>query len=145
MRRKCYSLAVRLAFVCLCSISISPPAFAQTIASATVTGTARDNYGVLPGTTIEIRNKATNQVWTALTDARGGFRVLYLPVGDYVLSAEVAGFRKAVVDLSLAVGDQVNVPIALEPAGVTFVDEVVGESPLVATRRTELASAVTPQ
>jgi hypothetical protein len=36
------------------------------------------------------------------------------------------------------------VPIVLKPAGLVFVDTVVGGAPLVETRRTELASAITP-
>jgi hypothetical protein len=110
-----------------------------------VTGIVRDSSGlVVPGTTIEIRNHATNQVSQAITDAGGRFRILYLPVGDYHLSAQLSGFTTANVNLSLAVGDQIDVPIVLKPAGLVFVDTVVGGAPLVETRRTELASAVTP-
>src|SRR5512140_157101 len=112
MRLKSWSPAVWLAIVCLCGAAAS--AGAQTAASATVSGIVRDSSGlVVPGTTVEIRNHATNQVFQAVTDAAGRFRILYLPVGDYHLSAQLSGFTTANVNLSLAVGDQIDVPIVL--------------------------------
>jgi hypothetical protein len=143
MRSKLWSPAFWLAIVCLCCAA--PSARAQASTSATVTGSVRDSSGlVVPGATVEIRNHATNQVSQAITDAGGRFRILYLPVGDYHLSAQVSGFTTANVNLRLAVGDQIDVPIVLKPAGLVFVDTVVGGTPLVETRRTELASAITP-
>ena len=143
MRLKYWSPAVWLAIVCL--LGAPAPARGQTATSATVTGIVRDTMNLpMPGVTIEIRNHATNQVSQAVTDAAGRFRILYLPVGDYHLSAQVSGFTTTNVNLSLAVGDQIDVPIVLKPAGLEFVDTVVGGAPLVETRRTELASAITP-
>ena len=143
MRLKYWSPAIWLAILCL--MGAPAPARGQTATSATVTGIVRDTMNLpMPGVTIEIRNHATNQLSQAVTDAAGRFRILYLPVGDYHLSAQVSGFTTTNVNLSLAVGDQIDVPIVLKPAGLEFVDTVVGGAPLVETRRTELASAITP-
>ena len=91
MRLKYWSPAVSLAIVCL--LGAPAPARGQTATSATVTGIVRDTMNLpMPGVTIEIRNHATNQVSQAVTDAAGRFRILYLPVGDYHLSAQVSGF-----------------------------------------------------
>ena len=144
MRSKCRSLVIGLAIFCVCFHPLS--ARAQTAASATVTGTVRDTQNLpMPGVTVEIRNHATNQVTSTITDAGGRFRLLYLAVGDYHLSAQVTGFTTTDVNLSLAVGDQIDLPIVLKPMGVTYVDTVIADSPLVETRRTELASAITPR
>src|SRR4051812_34865636 len=146
MRKKSCSLAVRLAIACLCWSAIDPSVLAQAVTSATVTGTIRDTSdAVVPGATVQIRNKATNQVWPAVTDMRGRFRLLYLPVGDYRLSVELSGFTPITTSLTLSVGDQVDVPLVLAPAAVTESVRVDAEAPLVEARRTELASAVTPQ
>ena len=143
MRSKFWSPACWLAIAYLCAAPTS--ARGQT-ASATVTGVVRDASGlVVPGTTIEMRNHATNQVTQTVTDADGRFRLLYLPVGDYHLSAQVSGFTTANVNLRLAVGDEIDVPIVLKPADLVFEDTVIGGAPLVETRRTELASAITPR
>jgi hypothetical protein len=143
MRSKWWSPAAWLAILCLCSAA---PARAQAGASATVTGIVRDTDGLpMPGVTVDIRNHATNQVSEGVTDERGRFRILYLPVGDYHLAAQIAGFTTTNVNLSLAVGDQIDLPIVMKPAGVSFVDTVVADSPLIETRRTELAAAITPR
>src|SRR5207253_829997 len=93
MRRKSCSLAVRLALLCLCWSALPLRASGQTVTSATVTGTIRDTTdAVVPGATVEVRNNGTNQVWPAVTDARGRFRLLYLPVGNYRLSVALDGF-----------------------------------------------------
>jgi hypothetical protein len=143
MRSNSWSPVFWLAIVCLCGSAAA--ARGQTAASASVTGTVRDVQGlIMPGVTVDIRNHATNQLSEAVTDERGQFRVLYLPVGDYHLSAQVSGFTTANVNLSLSIGDQIDLPIVLRPAGLVFVDTVVGDTPLVETRRTELAAAITP-
>ena len=116
MRLKYWSPAFWLAIVYLAGAPA--PARGQTATSATVTGIVRDTMNLpMPGVTIEIRNHATNQLSQVVTDAAGRFRILYLPVGDYHLSAQVSGFTTTNVNLSLAVGDQIDVPIVLNPPG----------------------------
>src|SRR5436190_9247378 len=110
--------AARLAIVSV--LCFSPPALAgQAVASATVTGVVRDRTdAVVAGAAVEMRNHATNQQWQTQSDARGRFRVLYLPVGEYQLSVQLAGFATAHANLTLVVGDQFDVPIVLDAAGV---------------------------
>jgi hypothetical protein len=113
--------------------------------SATVTGVVRDTTeAVVPGATVEIRNHATNQLWQTVSDLRGRFRLLYLPVGDYHLSVQISGFTTANANLTLGVGDQIDVPIVLRPAAVNEAVDVIAASPLVEARRTEMAAAITP-
>ncbi len=135
--------AIWLALVCVCASP--PPVIAQTVASASVTGTVRDSSDALvPGATVEIRNHATNQTWQTVTDARGQFRLSYLPAGDYHLSVQLSGFGTTNAGLTLAVRDQVDVPIVLKPAAVAESVQVAAPVPLVEARRTEMASTITP-
>jgi hypothetical protein len=123
----------------------APQVRAQSATSATVTGIVRDTSGALvPGATVEIRNHATAQLWHTVTDERGAFRLLYLPVGDYHLAVTLDGFTTANANLGLGVGDQIDVPIVLKPAAVSEAVRVEAEAPLVEARRTELASVITP-
>ena len=70
MRSRVLSPPIWLATTCL--LFLPALARAQTIASATVTGTVRDaSDAVVPGATVEIRNHETNQMWSAATDGRG--------------------------------------------------------------------------
>ena len=83
-------------------------------ATASVTGSVRDaSEAVVPGATVEIRNHDTNQVWQSITDERGRFRLLYLPVGDYHLSVQLTGFITANANLTLAVGRTAGVVVSL--------------------------------
>lgn len=142
MRSRVLPPAVWLAAFCMCCAAVS--ARAQSMASATVTGTVRDpSEAVVPGATVEIRQHETNLLRHAVTDERGRFRLLALPVGDYHLSVQLTGFAVANVNLALAVGDQVDVPIVLKPALNESVD-VAGSAPLVEARRTEVAATITP-
>jgi hypothetical protein len=119
--------------------------YAQTITSASVTGVVRDSTeAVVPGATVSIRNHDTNQVWSTVSDERGRFRLQYLPVGDYHLSVQLPGFTLANANLSLKIGDQVDVPIVLKPALAESV-QVQAETPIVEARRTEMASIITPR
>ena len=99
----------------------------------------------MPGVTIEIRNHATNQVSSAVSDGGGRFRILYLPVGDYHLSAQLTGFTVVNVNLQPR-GRRSDRPADRAQAGRRrpMSTTVIGATPLVETRRTELASAITP-
>src|SRR3954466_3354547 len=113
MRSKVGSPAVLLAILCICLSAL--PARAQTATSATVSGIVRDSSGLMtPGVAVSIRNHATNPVWETVSDERGRFRILYLPVGDYHLSAQLSGFTTANVNLALAVGGPHHRPDALK-------------------------------
>ena len=117
---------------------------AQTVTSASVTGVVRDSTeAVVPGATVTIRNHDTNQVASTVTDERGRFRLLYLPVGDYHLAVMLSGFMTANANLTLGVGDQIDVPIVLKPALSESV-QVQADAPLVESRRTEVASTISP-
>jgi hypothetical protein len=130
--------------VCLCCIPASIRG--QTLTSATVTGTVRDSSeAVIPGATVEIGNRQTNQRQQAVSDGRGRFRLLYLPVGEYQLSVQVSGFSAVTIPLTLAVGDQLDLPIVLKPAVVAESVQVDAESPSLEARRTQVAATIAPQ
>ena len=106
-----YSSAI---FLLVCALTAAVPiASAQTISSAILTGTVRDpSDAVVPAAVVEVVNRATNQRWQTTTDARGRFTLLYLPVGDYRLTVPVPGFTAPSVDLTLAVGERLDLPVA---------------------------------
>src|SRR5262245_50915447 len=92
MRSAVRSLAGGLAVACICFL-VAGPLGAQTLTSASVTGTVHDaSEAVVPGATVDIRNHDTNQVTSTVTDSRGRFRLQYLPVGAYHLSVQLTGF-----------------------------------------------------
>src|SRR5262245_47097986 len=61
--------------------------------NAQVVGTVKDQSGgVMPGVTVTTRNTATGLARTEVTDTNGSYRLVALPPGDYVVTAEIQGF-----------------------------------------------------
>jgi hypothetical protein len=138
--RRAVGVAAALALLC------ARPAGAQAAASATVSGIVRDSSdAVVAGAVVRVRNHETNQTVDTTTDAQGRYRLLYVPVGDYHLSADAPGFATANVNLTLSVGAALDVAVVLKPAAVVESVDVVTPAPLVEASRTQVAARVTPQ
>jgi Carboxypeptidase regulatory-like domain len=79
----------------LVALLSTAPAWAQTI-TGRIDGRVTDSSGaVLPGATISIVNTGTGLTITLVTDDNGTYTATNLPVGNYTVSAELEGFRRA--------------------------------------------------
>src|SRR5437773_773303 len=110
------------ALLLLCVSFLATKASAQTTTTGTIEGIAIDRNGaVVAAVTVTVTSP--NLIWTqsATTDNEGRYRILNLPPGRYVVTAEeavgFARFIKADVDVSLS--KTTSVVIQLEPAGMT--------------------------
>src|SRR5450631_1315347 len=73
---------------------IAASAFAQD--RGTVRGVVTDSSGAtVPEATVTVKNVNTGLTQSVKTSADGVYNVLYLPAGDYTVTTEKAGFRKA--------------------------------------------------
>lgn len=71
--------------------------------------------------TVRLTNEAGTQVQGSLTDGEGFFTFASLSPGDYRLTATYLGFDSTLVDVNLAVANEIEyVRIALVPAGVSL-------------------------
>jgi Carboxypeptidase regulatory-like domain/TonB-dependent Receptor Plug Domain/TonB dependent receptor len=78
------------------SIALSVSSFAQTVPVGTVRGNLTDDQGAsLPGATIRASSPSLGGERTAVSDSAGYYRLLDLPPGEYVITAELQGFKKA--------------------------------------------------
>jgi hypothetical protein len=116
----------------------------QNITSATLGGRVEDaNGAALPGATVTAVNVATNQSRASVTDAEGRYRFSYLPVGAYRLRVEQSGFAALTKQLTLTVGQALDVPLRLTVAAVTESVEVNdADAPSVETARTQVAETI---
>src|SRR4030095_9054800 len=110
-----------------------------------ISGTVIDSSGaVVPDATVTIRNSATNLERTAVTDGEGFYTVTNLPVGNYTVSVERNGFKKAVQnDNALTADNRLTINLTLEAGAVSETVEVsttAGET--VNTTSGELARVV---
>jgi len=83
------------------SAATTPAAPAEGV---TIAGVVHDSAGgLLTGATVRVRRvQGSVEVgaWSAQTDATGRFRVHGLPVGDYQVSAELAGYGSTMLTLA---------------------------------------------
>lgn len=118
------------------AVTLVSPALAQT-PTATLVGDIRDSSGaVVPGTTITIRNTATNISRSAQSNASGAYTVLSLAPGPYEVTAQLFGFKEVRTLMQLTVGETRRVDFTLEPGQMSEVVEVIGRAPINSERAT---------
>jgi hypothetical protein len=121
----------------------STAVFAQ-LPTATILGTVKDQAGaLLPGATITAHNTNTNDTRKAIAGADGSYRFDALPVGNYEIRAEQAGFKAEVHSgLTITVGEQQNLDFSLPVGAITEEIEVTTAPPTVDTTRGDLGGTV---
>src|SRR4051794_34492547 len=84
----------RFAAVWIVLLTLLPSlARAQSVA-ASITGLVADQTGAaLPGVTITAKNQSTDVPYVTTSNETGNYTIASLPVGTYVVTAELAGFR----------------------------------------------------
>ncbi len=125
----------------LCGLALvmglaSGTARAQSQASTgVIEGVVEDQSGaVLPGAMVSLKQTETGFERLVVTDDAGRFRARLLPVGPYLLTAELEGFKKVERNLNLSVGSTVNIVVDLEVGSPTEVVTISASStPLVDT------------
>ena len=134
--------AVRsLSLVLLFSISAFPQA---QMASGDINGTVFDPTGaVLPSVAVTIYRPDTGLVRETVTGAYGDYAFPLLPPGDYEVEFALPGFATTVRrPIRLLVGQSLSIDESLRPAALQQEVLVVGEAPIVETRRTQQADTV---
>jgi hypothetical protein len=129
-------------FVLVATLGVAGSAVAQ---NAQITGTLKDQSGgVLPGVTVSARNQETGLTRTAVTEGSGDYRLPALPPGLYTVTTELQGFSTETRrDLMLVIDQTAVIDFTLRPATLTETVTVTGESPIVDTKVSAVASSVT--
>jgi hypothetical protein len=112
-------------------------------ATGRIVGTVYDQQGaVIPAVQITVTNNATQETRVATTGKEGTFQLLALPIGNYKVTAERAGFRTVVsqdqklqinqvlrIDFKMEVGaESQTVDVGAEAAPVETVNPTLGQS-----------------
>ena len=117
----------------------------QTVTSATLSGRIEDASGaVVSGASLTATNLETNQKQTATTDGDGRYRFPYLQVGSYQLSIEALGFASLRRELTVTVGQALDLPLRLDVAGLSAQVNVATEVPMIETVRTQVTETIRP-
>lgn len=89
-------------------------ALAQT-GLATVTGIVADNTGgAMPGVVVTATNTATNVPFTGVTNASGVYTITGMQIGEYLVRAELQGFKASQSTVQLSASQTARVDFTME-------------------------------
>jgi hypothetical protein len=127
----------------LCIVATALIALGQS-PTATVTGIVRDPQGaVIPGVDVTATSSATQQKTLYTTNEDGLFSLRQLPIGEYLIEAEKAGFRRFVHrGLILTTGQNLELDIQLEVGAVSESVTITGTATTLETRSSDISQLV---
>ena len=110
----------------------------------TIQGTVTDATGsVVPAASIRITNQATNLSQSAVSTTNGTYAFLALPIGEYNLTVEAKGFRRAdVTGIRVEVNQQAKIDVALQVGDTSQSVEVAANASLIQTESTDVGTVI---
>ncbi len=113
------------------------------VSGATLSGTITDAQGgAVVGAKISARNGATGVTTESTTNSSGAYSIVNLLPADYEVSVSAMGFRTATSKVTLIVGGQQALNVALTVGEVSQTVEVTGAAPVVETTNATLSGEV---
>jgi carboxypeptidase family protein len=126
----------------LAVLLLPAPAAGQT-GLATVTGLVSDESGgAMPGVTVTARNQDTNVDYTGLTNAVGNYVITGMPVGTYVVSVELQGFKAVQSRVMLSAAQTARLDFKMQIGGVEEVLDVVATGAIMQTQNAVVGTQV---
>jgi Carboxypeptidase regulatory-like domain len=112
--------------------------------TARLLGTVKDPTGaVVPGAGIVAKNMATGLERKTLADTSGEYSIPQLPIGQYTITAESAGFKTSTVtDLVLQVNQEARVDITLALGTAAESISVRASSPVLVTDTSSVGQVI---
>jgi Carboxypeptidase regulatory-like domain len=124
---------LRLTLIAAAALVLPRAAAGQT-GLATVTGILSDESGAsLPGVTVVVTNQATNIAYTGVTNQAGNYIITSVPIGTYVVSVSLPGFKSAQSTVTLSAAQTARVDFKLAIGTVEERLEVVATSAVLQT------------
>ena len=117
----------------------------QTVTSASLSGRVVDAAGaIVSGALVTATNLETNQKRSANSDAEGRYRFGYLPVGTYRVTVESQGFTPLDRQITLTLGQTIDMPLKLNVKGVSERVNIISDAPIIETVRTQVTETIRP-
>ncbi len=137
-----FLLTTHVFLVCACLVLVGQ-IFAQSV-DGRVVGVIQDASGaILPGVSVSLTHRGTGEIRTAATDETGSYRFLSVRPGDYSVTVEKIGFKKAVKQpVTVLVNQVASIDFDLETGAVTEVMEVTATAPLLEKQTSTLGHVV---
>src|SRR5262249_15653721 len=128
-------------FVCL--LLVASAAWGQQ-SSARLLGTVKDPTGaVIAAASISVTSSATGQERKTVTDSLGEYSIAPLPVGDYTVRVEAAGFKTSTIHgLALRLDHQARVDLSMALGSTSETIQGEGSAPLLVTDSSSVGQVI---
>jgi hypothetical protein len=124
--------------------AFTSPAWAQTI-NGNIVGTITDEQGAaVAGVNVTATNVDTGASRSATTNEEGLYRIAGLPLGNYTVKVEKAGFSPISTQVAVSVATDSKADIQLKAGQVTESVTVVASGALLETTQSQVAKSVEP-
>ena len=131
-----------LVLIWVVGLVFSVPLHAQ-VAGATLTGTITDPQGgAVPSAKVTAKNGATGVTNETSTNAAGIYNIVNLLPGDYTVTVSAMGFNTITTKVTLTVGAQQELSLALKVGEMSMLVEVTGAAPVIETENATLSGNV---
>ena len=131
-----------LVLIWVTGLLFSVPLHAQ-VAGAALTGTITDAQGgAVANAKVSARNGATGITTETTTNSTGNYNLVNLIPADYVVSVSATGFNTSTTKVTLTVGAQQELNLALKVGEMSQLVEVTGAAPVIETENATLSGNV---
>ncbi len=123
---------------------LAPATAGAQTGAASLTGIVTDETGAaVPGATVTATNQATNVEYTAVSNDAGSYTMTSLPVGTYVIKAELSRFKTAASKpLAMEAKQVVRLDFKLQIGAVEETVVVTSDTPVMQTETATVGSVI---
>jgi hypothetical protein len=130
-----------LSLLPLMMLVICGAASAQTIVTGGFSGTITDPTGAtVSGAALTLTSNTTGDTYSTVSSSTGGYVFSLLKPGDYTLTTKRDGFRTTTQKITVLLGQNFTVNLAMELGDTTTTVEVTGEGNLLQTENANIAT-----
>ena len=111
--------------------------------TATLSGVVTDkDGGVIPGATVTVKNVATAETQSKVTNESGSYSFPGMSVGSYKVTITLTGFKTADIDVRVTAGSSNNINTKLEVGAISEVVNVTAGTDLIRTNTPTVTSVI---
>src|SRR2546423_1893295 len=134
----------RVAAISIVLLTLLPSLARAQTGAATITGLVADQTAsALPGVTITAKNQSTDVPYVTTSNEAGNYTITPLPVGTYVVTAELAGFRTVTTNpVTLEANQVARLDVKMLVGQVQENVLVAGVSPILQTETTTVGEVI---
>lgn len=130
--------------VLVIALLLAPRAAVAQQTTGSIAGVVVDAQGAaVPGASVTATHSETGVTRTVVTNAAGLYQLTALPVGDYGVIVELAGFtRVEISDVTVRLSETTALDATMRVAGVTETVTITAERPLISTTSSSVGQVV---